>query len=238
MDSKPILEFKNVRKIFRSSTVLNDCSFKIYNHEITAILGKSGSGKSTIIKLLLGLHKPESGEILYEGKHLNYGRGDFSSIVGYVSQENSFYEKLSVQENLTFFGKLYGVSKKDLEFRSKELLNLVKLTASKDLISEKLSGGMKRRLEFAISLIHNPHILILDEPFAGLDIEIREDLWNVLDKIRESEVTVIIITHLLSSVQKHANRALILHKFNIKKEVDLKSNVKDLESIFLEEVKK
>mgnify|MGYP003683826737 CR=1 FL=1 len=238
MEKKAILEFKKVRKIFRTSTVLNDCSFKVYNHEILAVLGKSGTGKSTIIKLLLGLHIPDRGEILYEGKELSYQNKDFAKIVGYVSQENSFYEKLTVQENLIFFGKLYDVNKKDIEYRSRELLNLVKLTSAKHTIADKLSGGMKRRLEFAISLIHNPHILILDEPFAGLDIEIREDLWNVLDKIRGSQVTVIIITHLLSSVQKHANRALILHNFNIKKEVDLKVESRDLEHIFLSEVKK
>ncbi len=237
MIDKVVLEFKNVRKIFRSTTVLNECSFQINQNSIVAILGKSGTGKSTIIKLLLGLYKPERGEIFYEGKKLDYSNKNFSRAVGYVSQENSFYEKLSVQENLNFFGKLYGVSKKDIEYRSEKLLELVKLIGAKYTIAEKLSGGMKRRLEFAISLIHNPHLLILDEPFAGLDIEIREELWNVLDKIKKSNVTIIIITHLLSSVQKHADKALILHKFNIKKEIKFPSNY-DLERVFLEEVQK
>ena len=235
---EPILEFKNVRKIFKNSTVLNDCSFKINPEEIIAILGKSGTGKSTIIKLLLGLYKPEKGEIYFEGKKINYDNKEFSKSVGYVSQENSFYEKLTVQENLNFFGKLYNVSKKDIQYRSKELLDLVKLTSSKHTISEKLSGGMKRRLEFAISLIHNPHILILDEPFAGLDIELREELWYVLERIKAANVTVIIITHLLSSVQKHGDRALILHNFNIKEDIILKHNRIDLEKKFLEVVQK
>ena len=97
---------------------------------------------------------------------------------------------------------------------------------------------MKRRLEFAISLIHNPHILILDEPFAGLDIELREELWYVLERIKAANVTIIIITHLLSSVQKHGDRALILHNFNIKEDIILKHNRIDLEKKFLEVVQK
>jgi ABC-2 type transport system ATP-binding protein len=220
MQKNVLLEFKNILKIFNSTTILSNFNLKIYEHEIVALLGKSGCGKSTFIKILLGAYDINQGEILYQGKRMNQNREELSKIIGYVSQENSFYSKLTVEENLRFFGNMYDVPKKELNHRISELLTFVKLDLSRDILAEKLSGGMKRRLEFAISLIHNPHILILDEPFAGLDIEIRDELWKLLEKIRDSDVTIIIVTHLLLSTQKYANRALILHKKNIKKEID------------------
>ncbi len=238
MSSKFILEFKNIQKTFRGNTILNEFNLQIRENEIFALIGKSGCGKSTVLKILLGVYKPSRGELLYNGEDLIRNRKLLKNIVGYVSQENSFYELLSVRENLEFFGKLYKVSKEDIEFRIKNLLHLVRLESAADTISSNLSGGMKRRLEFAISLIHNPHILILDEPFAGLDIELRDELWKLLETIRDSQVTVIIISHLLSSVQKHANRAGIIHKRNIKKIVELKNTNAHLEKEFLEVVKK
>ncbi len=238
MSSKFILEFKNIQKTFRGNTILNEFNLQIRENEIFALIGKSGCGKSTVLKILLGVYKPSRGELLYNGEDLIRNRKLLKNIVGYVSQENSFYELLSVRENLEFFGKLYKVSKEDIEFRIKNLLHLVRLESAADTISSNLSGGMKRRLEFAISLIHNPHILILDEPFAGLDIELRDELWKLLETIRDSQVTVIIISHLLSSVQKHANRAGIIHKRNIKKIVELKDTNAHLEKEFLEVVKK
>lgn len=234
-----LIDINGIEKYFFSQKVLENLNLKIYENEILVIFGKSGSGKSTLLKILLGFYPPNSGNILLGGKNLLSKPKIIRSIVGYVSQENSFYEKLSVKENLKFFGKLYGVKSREIEQRINYLLSLVKLDYAKDILAENISGGMKRRLEFAISLIHNPKILILDEPFTGIDIELREELWRVIENIKKSSVTVVISTHLINSAGRHCDRAVILSNKKIISEIDL-TNIPasyDLEKYFLDEVR-
>lgn len=234
-----LIKFINIEKSFRNVTILKNLSLKIYSDEIIFIIGPSGSGKSTLFKILLGFYKPDSGFIYFGNKNLVYNNNLIRSIVGFVSQENSFYERLTVEENIIFFAKLYGVSKKELEVRLNYLLNLVKLNKYRNIIGEKLSGGMKRRLEFAISLIHNPKILILDEPFTGLDIKIQDDLWKLLYEIKREGVTILISTHILWIAERYADRVVFLHNHKIVKDLNLKDynyNI-DLKKLFYEVIK-
>lgn len=239
-ENSVIISFQKIDMIFGSRTILNNLNMDIFKDEIIALVGKSGSGKSTLIKILLGFYPPTQGNIYYSGKNIVNNQKIISKIVGFVSQENSFYEKLTVYENLVFFAKLYQVNKRDIETRAEHLLELTKLSYAKDYYVSKISGGMKRKLEFAISLMHNPSILILDEPFTGLDVQIRDELWNVLVKIKKLGVTVIILTHLLSSAQKHVDRVFILSNYNIAKIVtknELEADNFNLEKLFLEVTK-
>ncbi len=129
---------------------------------------------------------------------------------------------------------MYHVSKSEIKHRGDYLLKLVNLFDVKNMLALKLSGGMKRRLEFAISLIHNPSILILDEPFTGLDIKIRDDLWGVINDIKEHGVTVIVSTHILSTAQKHVGRVVFLHDRKIALDLDLKKELKSNSHFSLE----
>lgn len=241
LSNNELLSLKNINKSFRKTEVLKNLSLNIYSNEIVALLGKSGCGKSTLFKILLGFYNPDSGNIFYDSKKYKFPFKKIRNVVGFVSQENSFYEELTVRENLVFFSKLYGVPRKDVDFRLDFLLKLVNLENFSNLISKKLSGGMKRRLEFAISLIHNPKILILDEPFTGLDVKIRDELWEVLKHIRNNGVTVLIASHLISSVQKNVDRVVFLHKKKIVEELVISKTLKnprlyDLEAKFKEVV--
>lgn len=234
-----LISFQKISKTFGKSEVLSNLNLNIHKQEIIAVVGKSGCGKSTLFKIFLGFYKPDQGDIYYKKHNLVHNPKQIREIVGFVSQENSFYEKLSIQENLKFFAKLYKVSKSETTHRMDHLLELTNLTHAKKTIADKISGGMKRRLEFAISLIHNPEILILDEPFTGLDIKIRDELWEVIKQIKQSGVTIIVASHLLGSVQKHAERVVFLHNKQIFVDIDLKQKIQtnpnfDLEKYFKE----
>lgn len=236
MEAKvPIIKFKNITKVFNHQTVLYDLSLDIFANEIVVLLGRSGCGKSTLLKILIGFYPPDEGNIYYNTYNLTRNYERIRSIAGYVSQENSFYEKLTVEENLRFFASLYHVNRKVLNERIDELLALVNLTSAKKVLADKISGGMKRRLEFAIALIHDPKLLILDEPFTGLDIKIRDELWNVVKKIKSSGVTIIISTHLLHSSQKNCDRVVILNKNKVVENFLISPQMRDLNCFNLEE---
>jgi ABC-2 type transport system ATP-binding protein len=238
-----LISFNGIVKKFGSKTILNHLDLKINKNEIIALVGQSGCGKSTLFKIFVGLSKPDVGKIMYNGEDLVNNPKNIQHIVGFVSQENSFYEQLTVIENLEFFAKLYNVSEFNIKHRGKYLLDLVSLLDSKNVLASNLSGGMKRRLEFAISLVHNPTILILDEPFTGLDIKIRDELWKVVKDIKTHGVTVIVSTHILSSAQKHVQRVVFLHNRRISLDLDLAAEIKvnskfSLEKKFYEVISK
>lgn len=240
---EPIICFRQIYKKFKKQNILNNLNIDIYKNEIIGLLGTSGSGKSTFLKIFTGFYKADNGIIYYNKKNIGKKNLEIRKIIGFVSQENSFYEKLTVEENLIFFAKLYKLNNKQIKTKITELLDLVHLSDSKKTMSSNLSGGMKRRLEFAIGLIHNPKILILDEPLTGLDVELKKSLWDVIEKIRQTNVTIIISSHLIHSLQEHASRILILHNGKIYKNLLLTShtrnrNLFDLEKTFLEVIQK
>jgi ABC-2 type transport system ATP-binding protein len=219
MNFLPLISLKHVSKSFKKNSVIEDMNLNIYRNDILLIIGRSGCGKSTLFKMLVGIYKPDEGEIFYSGS-LSSGheiQRSLKKIVGFVSQENSFYESLTPLENFYFFGKVFGLSKKEIKRRAEYLLHLVNLYYSKDVIVERLSGGMKRRLEFALSLIHDPEILILDEPFTGLDLFLVDEIWKIIKKVRETGVTIILSSHDLKDIDNNiyffgdnSQRALLL----------------------------
>ena len=230
-----IIKFKNITKVFNSVKILNNLSLEVYKNEIVALIGESGCGKSTMLKILIGFYPPDLGEIFYNNSNITHNFYKIRRVAGYVSQENSFYEKLTIEENLRFFAKLYNVKKQEINHRINVLLDLTNLSIHKKILADKISGGMKRRLEFAIALVHNPQLLILDEPFAGLDIKIRDELWHVIKKIKRSGVTVIITTHLLNCSQKNCDRIVILSKGKIIDNFILTNEMRNLKNFSLEE---
>jgi len=218
----PLFRINNVTKVYGKHVVLNGIKLDIMPGEILGVIGASGSGKTTLLNTLIGFIQPEKGDVLFRLHHLLdfKEKASFRSVFknmdavknlyGFASQVPSFYGKLSVKENLEFFGKLYNLSPEAIKNNSETLLNLMDLKKSELLGAEHLSGGMERRLDIACSLMHDPDILILDEPTADLDPVLRLHIWDLVKKINKKGTTILLSSHNLHELETFANRVAIL----------------------------
>jgi ABC-2 type transport system ATP-binding protein len=157
------------------------------------LIGPNGSGKTTLIRILTGLSRPTSGTAEVLGQVMPDRRP--AGAIGYMTQAEALYQDLTVEENLRFFGRLYGVTGKELAGRIDELLGLVELKDRRRSLVEELSGGMKRRLSLASSLVHRPRLLVLDEPTVGVDPELRIQFWDYFEALAQSGVSLLVSTH-------------------------------------------
>lgn len=212
---QPLISFQNIGKSFSSQKILNDLSLDIYHNEIFGLVGKSGSGKSTLYRILMGFYKPDNGTLIFDGKDITHDTHAIRQLIGLTTQENSFYPQLTVAENLRYYGRMYHLSHSDIDQRIPQLLQLVELTGHEKSFASELSGGMQRRLDFAISLIHDPPILLLDEPTTGLDPMLRKNLWQLIHNIRNFGKTIIITTHFFDELEQHSTRVGVLNKGRI-----------------------
>jgi len=201
---------KKLSKKYRSFDALKNVNLSIKEGEIFGLLGPNGAGKSTLIHILGGLVKPTSGNVFIKGLDISKKLSETKKMIGIALQENSFYESLSVKENIMYFGSLYGIDKKTLEDRTEYLLELFTLSSKKDTAAGKLSGGMRKKLNIICSLIHDPEILILDEPTAGLDPVSKRNLWEIIKRINETNTTIIITSHLMEDIEALCNRIAII----------------------------
>jgi len=204
-----MLSIKALTKKYKDFAAVKGMSFDIETGEVFGILGPNGAGKSTLIKMLTCFHRPTSGDATIDGISIRQVR-KIKPLIGWVPQEESFYFKLTVQENLTYFGSLYGLSRKEIALRSDELLQLLKIEGKKNAIAGSLSGGMKRRLSIAIALMHQPKVLYLDEPTAGVDPLSRMALWEVIKKIKEMGMTILFCTHYLDEADLLCDRVAVI----------------------------
>lgn len=214
---KLIVKIDNVKKAFGNAKVLDGITFDIREGEIFGIIGSSGSGKTTLLKIIIGFSSLDSGKILYSTTNDKYVQvlNDLNSIkkrVGFAAQHPSFYERLTVFENLDFFGSLYNLSKEARLLNINTLMDLVELSHARNIIAKNLSGGMQRRLDIACSLIHNPELLILDEPTSDLDPVLSKHIWNLIKKINKKGTTIIVASHDLSEVESVSTRIGLLSK--------------------------
>ena len=207
-----LIEFKEIKKSFGKAIILESVSFSLQENEIMGLVGKSGGGKSTLLRLLMGFYRADAGNILFENIDVSKNLHHLRLNMGFTTQENSFYPKLTVIENLLYFGQMYDISHNELMQRIPHVLALMKLSKSIHDLADNLSGGMKRRLDFAISLIHDPKVLILDEPTTGLDPILRSEIWQIIQDIRQYGKTIIISTHFFSELERHCDRITILHE--------------------------
>lgn len=197
--------FENITKKFGKRIVIDHLSLAIHKNEVFGIIGRSGAGKTTLLKLLIGFYEADSGKIFYEGKNITHNLLALKQIVGFCTQENSFYPELTVAENLQYYGRLYGLSSAELKRRIHYLSETVGISSSLDVFARHLSGGMKRRLDFAISLIHQPHLLILDEPTAGLDPITEKKIWGLIKELSCQGISIIVISHMLDFVENYCS---------------------------------
>ena len=225
----PLISFQKVYKKIERELILKNINLTIYPKEIFGVIGMSGAGKTTLLRCLIGFYKINSGLILYQDKDISKNPHLIRKIFGFGSQDNCFYEKLSLYENLHYFGQLYGVPEKDIKERAENLLGLVELSDFRNALAKNLSGGMKRRLDLACSLMHSPKILILDEPTAGLDPGLRKHMWELITKINATGTTIIVSSHLLGEIGHFCTRIGIINHGELLK-VDTPDSLKDLYS--------
>lgn len=195
-DMDEIIEIKNLRKSFGEVKAVNDLSFKVKKGELFAFLGVNGAGKSTTISIMCGLLKKDDGTVTIDGYDVDNDMEKISSEIGVVFQSSALDKCLSVKDNLLSRASLYGIYGDKARKRIDELAELLDFSDLKNRIVGKLSGGQRRRIDVARAIIHNPKILILDEPTTGLDPQTRKTLWSVIENYRREEnMTVFLTTH-------------------------------------------
>ena len=192
------IEAENLSKIYQNKVALYNFSLKIKKGQIFGLLGPNGAGKSTFIRMIAGLEKIDSGTLKICGEPPNKKN---RRQIGIAPQENAIYPLLSCMENLFYFGSLYGVGGKKARARAVYLLENLGLSDKKDVPSEFLSGGMKRRLSLACALMHEPDILFLDEPTSGVDPVARREFWRRINTLAEQRVTVLVTTHFMEEAE-------------------------------------
>ncbi len=237
------LRAQRISKTYISSNqgikhALNSINLEIYKGEVLGLLGVNGAGKTTLSSLLATLHPPTSGEILWNGQSIYDNLLEFRKIIGYCPQYPNLEKNLSLEENLVFSGRCYGLSKNQAISSTKTLLKKLKLESYRKANAEQLSGGYRQRFLIARALIHNPQFVILDEPTVGLDSHIRRELWEIISQLRADSITVLLTTHYLDEAEKLSDRVCLIHNGTIRT-IDTPNNLKlhhkknSLEEIFL-----
>ncbi|MBC7128009.1 MAG: ABC transporter ATP-binding protein [Candidatus Methanosuratincola petrocarbonis] len=209
MDPSLAVEITCLRKVFGSFAAVDGLDLRIKKGEIYGLLGPNGAGKTTTIRMICGLMAPTSGEILVWGYRMPMERDALIRITGYMAQKFSLYEDLTVKENLEFYGRLYGIPRKELSERVSELLSFLTLEEFSGRLAGRLSGGMKQRLALGVALIHRPRLLILDEPTAGVDPPIRRMFWEYLRGLNKESVTILVTTHYMDEAENCDRIALV-----------------------------
>jgi len=182
-----------LRKEFGDIVAVNDLNLRIKKGALYGMIGPNGSGKTTTIKVLMGLQKPTAGSCSILGERVPVRKG--IAMIGYMPQEMAVYYDLSIHENLELFADLYSVGKEDFAKRERELLEMVDLAERRDSSVSHLSGGMRHRVSLACTLVHDPEVLFLDEPTVGVDPELRAGFWDYFARLRRRGKTIVMTTH-------------------------------------------
>ncbi len=195
------IEVKNLTKKFGSFTAVDGISFNVKEGEIFGFLGANGAGKSTAIRILCGIIEPTSGDAIVGGYSVMNEPDKVKLNIGYMSQKFSLYNDLTVEENINFFGGVYGLIKNKLEDRKKWVLKVAYLEGKEKLLTKDLPGGIKQRLALAIAVIHEPKIVFLDEPTGGVDPISRRNFWELINELSHKGITVFVTTHYLDEAE-------------------------------------
>jgi len=207
--SVPLLRLLSATKKFGSVAAVREISLEIFSGDFVVIFGPNGAGKTTLLRMIASITQPTSGEIQFSTEDSD----EFGGRVGYVSHQSLLYNELSGLENLLFYAQLYGLS--DMGRRAAEMVDKMGLQDAQNRLVRKYSRGMKQRLTIARALLHEPQILLLDEPYTGLDQHGRGVLTEVLRKLKEEGKTILLITHNLAEGLELSNRVVIQHRGQI-----------------------
>ncbi|MEM2009211.1 MAG: ATP-binding cassette domain-containing protein [Thermosphaera sp.] len=211
-----IIIVENLVKRFKDVVAVNNVSFNVRKGEIFGLLGPNGAGKTTTIHIIATLLKPTSGRVFVAGVDVSENPQSVRKKIGIVFQDPSLDNQLTAYDNMYIHGKLYGIQEPELKRKINELLDLVELAEFKNKQVRYFSGGMRRRLEIARSLLHEPELLILDEPTIGLDPQSRNKVWEYLRKImKEYNTTILMTTHYMDEAEELASRIAIMDRGKI-----------------------
>lgn len=203
------IEVKNLTKKFGDFISVNEISFTVKKGEVFGFLGANGAGKSTTIRMLCGILKPTSGDAIVGGYSVMNQPEKVKQQIGYMSQKFSLYNDLTVEENINFFGGIYGLTNKELEERKKWVLSVADLTGKENFLTDSLPGGIKQRLALGTAVIHRPEIVFLDEPTSGVDPIARRSFWELINSLSEDGTTIVVTTHYLEEAEYCNNIILI-----------------------------
>ncbi len=202
-----MLKINNLNKSYKNIKVLQNLTLHIDSGEIYGLLGANGAGKTTTINIICNLLKADSGDVKINDQPVSAAS---KKIIGIAPQENLLYKTLTCEENLNFFANIYGLDRKTRQIQVQKTLAAVNLLERAKSPVETLSGGMRRRLNIAVALVHQPKLVILDEPTTGLDIEARYEIWELIQQLKNQGITILLTTHLLDEAERLCQRIGIL----------------------------
>jgi ABC-2 type transport system ATP-binding protein len=221
------IEVRHLSRRFGSFVAVNDIAFDVRAGEIFGFLGSNGAGKSTTIRMLCGLLRPTSGTAIVSGIDVNADPEGVKRRIGYMSQRFSLYEKLTVDQNITFFGGIYGLAGDRLAARRGFVLDMAGLRGRENTLTGALSAGWRQRLALGCAILHEPPIVFLDEPTGGVDPLSRRQFWRLIDDLSRAGVAVLVTTHYLDEAE-HCHRVAIIQAGRLAAH----GTVKELKSIF------
>lgn len=204
------LKVRGLRKAYGQRLAVADVSFTVGGGEVLGLLGPNGAGKSTTVGMICGLTLPDAGEVSVNGIELGADEGAYKRRIGLVPQDIALYEELPARQNLELFGALYGMAGASLSERAAQVLGMVGLSDRARDRPSTFSGGMKRRLNIACALIHDPDIVLLDEPTAGVDPQSRNAIFDSLEALKAAGKALIYTTHYMEEAERLADRVVII----------------------------
>jgi ABC-2 type transport system ATP-binding protein len=236
MDNK-VISVKNLVKKFGNFTANDNLSFEVYRGEIFGFLGANGAGKTTAIRILSGLSEPTSGEVIVAGFDAKKQAEKIKKNIGYMCQKFSLYEDLTVKENITLYGGIYGMSRELIRTRTSELLEKLRFHEFENRIIADLPLGLRQKLAFSVAVLHEPKIVFLDEPTGGVDPITRRQFWEMIYETAAMGITVFVTTHYMDEAE-YCDRISIMSEgkivaldtpVNLKKKYDAES----VEDVFI-----
>lgn len=232
-----VIEVENLSKVFGDFKAVNQISFEVGKGEIFGFLGANGAGKTTAMKMLIGISSPSSGKATVAGFDVYKNAEDIKKNIGYMSQKFALYDDLTIKENITFFGGIYGLSRSRIKEKSELLINELGLQdVAKELVGS-LPLGWKQKLSFSVALLHEPKIIFLDEPTGGVDPITRRQFWELIYKAANKGITVFVTTHYMDEAE-YCDRVSIMVDGKIEaldtpKKLKEQFNVDSMNDVFL-----
>jgi ABC-2 type transport system ATP-binding protein len=235
--SNNVIQVEELTKTFGDFTAVNAITFQVKKGEIFGFLGANGAGKTTAMKMLIGISNPTSGKANVAGFDVYSNAEDIKKNIGYMSQKFALYDDLTIKENITFFGGIYGLSKHQIKDKSNALIQELELEDVTNKLVGDLPLGWKQKLSFSVSLIHNPKIVFLDEPTGGVDPITRRQFWELIYKAANRGTTVFVTTHYMDEAE-YCDRVSIMVNGKIEaldtpKKLKEQFNAENMNDVFL-----